>query len=408
MPNHNVVRLIQPGAFDDQLTDVLRNGARALLAQAIAAVRDPRVVDECFIVGLLGNVGRMALAEHLDYADAAAAAGWLDAPDERAAVGCTSDEVSAEILDRWGLPEVLGDAVRHRNEPSGVQGVSARIARVLHVADAAARLVIAEAEQSGPALERYRLSAAEHLDLTAAETDELLVAATPALEEIAVMFSSAEPHEMPLDVLLSRAKESLAELSMNMVAALASEQSRSQQLEVENRRLAAEATTDALTSLPNRRAYDTFIERTVAARRRRGATSALGLLMIDLDGFKAVNDTHGHSVGDDVLRQVGARLAVHARSDEFAARIGGEEFVVVAPATDREEIVLAAERLRKAIAAEPVMTPMGPLEITASIGAAWLDDIQPSATRRVYEAADAALREAKNAGRNCVVSVAVE
>ncbi|WP_372594860.1 diguanylate cyclase [Actinotalea sp.] len=382
--------------------------ATSALAQVISSARDPRLVDECFIVGLLGNLGRLALTEHLDYADAARAAGhWLDDVDERAAVGCTSDEVTGEILDRWGLPGVLSDAVRHRNRPEGTQGAAARIARVLSVADAAARLVVATPDRAGAALEAYQVRAAELLDLTEEETDGLLVGATPALEEIADMFRTERPHEASLELLLLRAKESLAALSPNLVAALATEQSRSRQLEAENRRLEAAALTDTLTALPNRRAYDAFIERIVAGRRRRGATWALGLLMIDLDGFKAVNDTHGHSVGDDVLRQIGARLAEHTRSDEFAARIGGEEFVVVAPVTDPDEIALAGERLRAAVASVPVATPVGPLTVTASVGAAWLDDVAPGATRRVFEAADAALREAKSSGRNCVVTVPV-
>ncbi len=382
--------------------------ATSALARVISASRDPRLVDECFIVGLLGNLGRVALSEHIDYADAVLAAqDWLDSEDERAAVGCTSDEVTAHILEGWGLPAVLADAVRHRSEPQAAGGAAARIARVLAVAHAAARLVIAGREQAGPALERFRRCAAAHLELTEDETDRLLVDAAPALEEIAEMFRSEQPHEVPIDLLLLRAKDGITRLSLNVVAQLSKEQSRTQQLAAENRRLAAEAATDALTLLPNRRAYEKFIERAVEGRRRHTPTGALGLLIIDLDGFKSVNDNHGHSVGDAVLRLIGARLALHTRRDEFSARIGGEEFVVVTPVTNREEIALTAERLRRAIADETVVTSIGPLAITASIGAGWLEDVEPAATKRLFEAADAALREAKRTGRNRVVTAQV-
>lgn len=375
------------------------------LARAISARRAPRLADECFVAGLLGNLGRLALAEHPAYAEAAdAAPTWLDTADELAAVGCTSDEVTARILDSWGLPSVLSDAIRNRTEPDHAEQLARPVARVLDVAAAAARLVVARPDHAGAALETYRRAAARHLALTAKEADDLLVDAAPALEEIAAMFRSENPHDAPLDVLLLRAKDALARLSLATVAALSQEQHRTERLESENRRLAAEAATDALTALPNRRAYDDVIERTVAARERRPVPGALGLLMIDLDRFKAVNDTYGHRVGDSVLRLMGAMLALHTRRDEFAARIGGEEFAVVVPMTDPEEITLAAERFRRAIAGEVLDTPAGPLHITASVGAAWLDDTEPHAARRLYDAADEALHRAKRAGRNCIVT----
>ncbi|MCB2175779.1 MAG: GGDEF domain-containing protein [Actinomycetales bacterium] len=396
----------RPNPADAGATLVWRHTlATSAMARAISARRNPRLADECFIAGLLGNLGRIALAEYPAYAGAAGGPpAWLDTADELAAVGCTSDEVTARILDSWGLPPVLSDAIRHRSEPSRADGVTGTIAAVLDVAAAAARLVVAGPDEAGGALEQYRAAAGRHLALTAKEADALLVDAAPALEEIAAMFRSENPNDVPLDVLLLRAKDGLARLGLATLAALSQEQHRTERLESENRRLAAEAATDALTALPNRRAYDDFIARTVAARERRAVPGVLGLLMIDLDRFKSVNDTHGHRVGDSVLRLMGAMLALHSRRDEFAARIGGEEFAVVVPVTDPEEITLAAERFRRAIAGEVLQTPAGALRITASVGAAWLDDAEPQAAQRLYDAADAALHEAKMAGRNCIVT----
>lgn len=376
------------------------------VARAISTLRAPRLADECFVAGLLGNLGRLALAEHPSYAEAAHGEPvWLDTADELAAVGFTSDEVTARILDNWGLPPVLGDAIRHRAEPQHTDGVTAVIATVLGVAGSAARLVVADPQHAGAALEQYRLAAGRYLGFSTKEAESLLLDAAPALEEIAAMFRSENPHDVPLEVLLLRAKDSLARLSLATVAALSQERHRAEHLEAENRRLAAEAATDALTALPNRRAYNEFIERTVAARARRQVPGALGLLMIDLDRFKVVNDTHGHRVGDAVLRLMGAMLALHTRRDEFTARIGGEEFAVVIPVTDPEEITRAAERFRQAIAGEPMDTPAGPLRITASVGAAWLDDTQPQAAQRLYDAADHALHLAKQSGRNRIATL---
>ena len=392
----------QPDLSDPTAVLIWRHTlATSALSRVLATSRDPRVGDEAFIAALLGDLGRLALVEHGAYLDAAHAGhGWLDREAELEVAGCTSDEVTARILEGWGLPAVLADAVRHRADPSQAYGTAARIAKVLAVADAAALLVVTGPDAAGLALEHYRTRALDLLDLTGDETDRLLVEAAPALEEIARMFRAELPHDLPLDALLLRAKESLARLSLDAVVALSQEQSRAQHLESENRRLAAEAATDALTALANRRAYDAFLDRTIATRLRRPGPGSVGLLMIDVDRFKAINDTHGHRVGDDVLRLMSARLALHTRRDEFVARIGGEEFAVVLPVTHADEIAPPAGPFPGATAADPLDTPIGPLVITASVGGSWTDELDADASRRLYAAADAALQEAKATGRN--------
>ena len=101
-----------------------------------------------------------------------------------------------------------------------------------------------------------------------------------------------------------------------------------------------------------------------------------------------------------MLRGLAARLALHTRRSESVARVGGEEFVIVLPVTDPGEIVLAAERFRKAIADEPFETGIGPLSITVSIGVATTGAVHPGTADEIYEAADAALYDAKRSGRN--------
>ncbi len=371
------------------------------VAQNLAKTHEPRLADECFISSLLGNLGRLALVDEPVYAKTRdAAGGWLDHEAERHAFGVSSLDVTAEILAGWGLPPVLGEAIRHLHHPADALGQSVRIAGILNVADAAAELLIADEAEAPAALEQYTARAAGQLDSNQEEIEALLIDAGPAVDDIAAMFRTDAPTEAPIADLLTRAKEGLARMSLDMVVALSQEESRAEQLATENERLATEAATDALTGLPNRRTFDATMAREISARLRHPQPGSLGLLMMDLDKFKAVNDTHGHQVGDEVLKGFAARLKLHTRRDEMLARVGGEEFVVVIPVTDADEIPLAAERFRKAVAAEPFPTDAGPLDITVSIGVACTANLHEAVAKELYEAADQALYEAKHGGRN--------
>ena len=163
------------------------------------------------------------------------------------------------------------------------------------------------------------------------------------------------------------------------------------------------AITDPLTGLYNRRYTETHLDNLVA--RVQGGGKAISLLMMDIDHFKAVNDTHGHNVGDEVLREFAERIAQGVRGIDLAARYGGEEFVVVMPETGVEDAALVAERLRQSIADRPfqVSTDEGRLAVTVSIGLADTGLESANDTRSLLGKADEALYAAKNQGRNRVV-----
>jgi diguanylate cyclase (GGDEF)-like protein len=173
------------------------------------------------------------------------------------------------------------------------------------------------------------------------------------------------------------------------------------ELAVAHRRLEQDALTDVLTGLPNRRyLIDRLAHEWTAAR--RGGTP-LACMVVDIDHFKAVNDSFGHDVGDQVLRSVAAVLQRHVRGTDVVCRFGGEEFVVIS-ATDFDSAVQFAERLRKAIEQE-IPGPLGPFgrPVTVSIGV----DVRSPQTRSpeaLLKAADEGLFLAKRSGRNCVAS----
>lgn len=156
---------------------------------------------------------------------------------------------------------------------------------------------------------------------------------------------------------------------------------------------------DALTGLYNRRHVLETIEHELARAGRQG--SAVGVLMIDVDLFKRVNDAHGHTGGDAVLVEVARRLRDGVRSWDEVARVGGEEFCIIAPEVgDEGEVADLGERLRAAIAERAVEVGPGvAIPVTVSVGIALLHDGEGSA-ERVFDCADRALYAAKRRGRN--------
>jgi diguanylate cyclase (GGDEF)-like protein len=160
---------------------------------------------------------------------------------------------------------------------------------------------------------------------------------------------------------------------------------------------AAEAHTDALTLVGNRRAFETDIARCLADF--HGAGQVFTLAMIDLDKFKRLNDTYGHQAGDEVLRGTGRILRRVLHESDCIARYGGEEFVVIFNRATIAEVQRALTRLRKAIAATEFKVPAGALGVTISIGAAQARGAETQ--EAIVHRADAALYASKEAGRNC-------
>ncbi|MDB5619209.1 PleD family two-component system response regulator [Tardiphaga sp.] len=165
------------------------------------------------------------------------------------------------------------------------------------------------------------------------------------------------------------------------------------------------AITDGLTGLHNRRYMESHLE--TLAEQAGVRSKPLALMMLDIDFFKSINDTHGHDCGDDVLREFAVRIRKSIRGIDLACRYGGEEFVIVMPETDITVAGMVAERLRRAIAGEPFAIDKGArhIDVTISIGLSTLETKgEPIAD--VLKRADVALYRAKHDGRNRVVAAA--
>ncbi|SMQ62949.1 diguanylate cyclase (GGDEF) domain-containing protein [Devosia lucknowensis] len=163
--------------------------------------------------------------------------------------------------------------------------------------------------------------------------------------------------------------------------------------------LAGLARVDELTQLLNRRAFDEALARLHAGIVSGSAAGAL--LTLDIDHFKAINDTHGHAAGDAVLRSFAATLRNSVRAGDQLYRIGGEEFAIILAGAGPDKAVDLANRLREAVSAQPIPYRDVKIPVTVSVGAAMLSgDLTPA---ELLEAADAALYKAKTDGRNRVV-----
>jgi diguanylate cyclase (GGDEF)-like protein/PAS domain S-box-containing protein len=167
------------------------------------------------------------------------------------------------------------------------------------------------------------------------------------------------------------------------------------QLEQRNRELDVVSRTDHLTRLWNRRHVEEHLTMALSASRRHERPVAV--LLLDIDEFKAVNDGHGHQAGDRVLREIAARLRTAVRGEDTLGRWGGDEFLVVLPDTTTEAAIVAAERLRAAVAATPLEVAGAEVSVTISVGVAVAVSGDEDG---LLTDADAALARAKQGGRN--------
>src|SRR3954451_13724545 len=229
------------------------------------------------------------------------------------------------------------------------------------------------------------------------------------------MSSSVGEHRSKLDqashLLTSGANtsdESLAELvvdvigdvvraNQNLKSKLDTAEGRLQEQAVEIEAHMSRSLTDALTGLPNRREFNERLEERMGAWNRR--RDVFSLLLLDVDHFKKLNDKYGHLTGDQVRATIGRALRGAIRREDAVARFGGEEFEILLPSTSLNDAVLAAQKVREAVARVSINRGGQQLTVTVSGGLATIESNER--VESLIQRADSALYSAKEAGRNC-------
>jgi diguanylate cyclase (GGDEF)-like protein len=299
------------------------------------------------------------------------------------------------LLRDWQLPEILSQAVATQgidltsmalNQPEHRLGWILQIANTL----VTPLIPLSETGDEPPARVRAVLRSAFEMDDERANRmiDEILA----DYHEVASIFDVKLESQAEAVELYAEAQEEAARVGM--VAQL--EQAK---MLAANRDLLRRATTDPLTGMANRAKFDERLGEELA-RVRRGQ-SDLCLIMLDIDHFKKFNDTHGHQVGDLVLKRVATAVGNILREVDLVARYGGEEFVVLAPQTDRKGACVLAARVQRCVQELRIDLCGMRLGVTISSGVAITADYaQPPTPEQFIGDADAQLYLSKKAGRN--------
>ena len=372
---------------------------------------------EHLLTGLLMDIGRLAMLKTIPGPYQAVLDEWRQAESEplhvveSRSLGFDHLTIGAELMRHWNLPEALRTATRLHHAPlSELREVTSGDAPLVQSAAIAAALGDYFCTNAkGVALERLRELAGHFLGLRDEALNQELLTLKSRIDAAGEVFA-IDTAELPDTAdLMAQANEQLAQLAMREHVAgtqatarqLAVEQEQ-RVLRVQNEQLMHQTLHDPLTKVYNRVFFDETLNKEVVRCCR--TAESLGVIFVDVDRFKQINDSYGHQFGDCVLKRVAECMSETLRSCDLLARYGGEEFVVLATQATEKGIEKVAHRLRARIETEDFRYGSQRVPVTASFGASLTipgprdHELGP----RLIAAADEAMYQAKQAGRNCV------
>lgn len=381
--------------------DHMRYWRRSIYAATAARVISAKVgclqQEEAFLSTLLADVGVLVLnnvlGEQYDSVYKSAESHCQLRVQEAAALGATHAEVGGYLVDGWKLPPVLAVPIRCHHEPASAGDPQlVRLSEIVGIAGRCADVFVDKMPASAVAEVRDLMLKA--FNISVAEADAMFTEIAEKTREVAKLFEINLGSQVDLAAILKQANEALIDLTLQT-------QMRATQLTEQNEILKVKATTDRLTGLSNRATFDDFLAEqfTIAIESK----SALSLIMLDIDKFKNINDTHGHQAGDVVLAAMSGLMKDIAGAKDLAARYGGEELTLVLPGASKGVAAGIAETLRRAIESRPVQFESTTIRCTASLGVATVEPGSPfTQPAHLLKAADLAVYKAKHSGRNNV------
>ncbi len=353
--------------------------------------------QEAYTVGLLSQYGRFVFASTRPevYGQIIRSAHRVpgDLPDlEQTAFDTTYATVGAQLMRSWGLPESICSAISLFRDDSP-QRDEVPLAWVIALAEEAASVVcpVQIGEDATP--EYFAGMAQQRFGMSPQACKAALSAITEETRNVCEVLDLPLSKVRSIEDLEVQVRDRITELG---IALHLENQALARQQEDLHRR----ATTDALTGVGNRAAFDARLD--LELERAARSKQAFALLMLDVDHFKRFNDTYGHQAGDRVLKAVAKAIENNVRKVDYVARYGGEEFSIVAPEVTTDGVAHLAERIRSVV--EHCLVPWNQLRlsVTISVGTAiYVRDFESLDASRVIGDADALLYETKCAGRNC-------
>jgi diguanylate cyclase (GGDEF)-like protein len=381
---------------------------RAILAatwgKLLASEFGRRDAEEVFLSALLQDIGMLALDKITPDVYSGISPFQLEhtrvCQHEQSCIGTDHRSVGSWLLKSWNMPAALVRGVQHSHDPGagGVETEHREFVRCVALSGDLADVWLTDQTQDG--IQRAGFAARRHLGILPNRLNEMFGIIR---EQIPVAENLFDMQIFPADQLqdiMDTAREALVIRNLYEIDKNKELEHQKVRLKEENSVLKVESERDGLTGVYNRRAFEEAMEREFAAATKNGWP--LSVVFVDLDKFKDINDTHGHQGGDAMLKDVASLLTGTLRETDVVARYGGDEFVLLLPGVDSDQVEVIARRLVENARDRKVDSGNGRLiSITLSLGIATCDSRSAFATSQdLLAAADTALYHSKRNGRN--------
>ncbi len=331
---------------------------------------------------------------------------------EESILGGNHSFIGAEVAKNWGFPEVLILPIQYHHEPEKCPSKNNKIqlsVKAVYLSDLLVNILYSEKPDEYH--NKFRKSAKKLLDLNSNDIESILEQMHSRVQEAGAYFNLKIKSSKSIQEILQEANIRLSLLNLDydqinkqLVQAKIHLEQMTIELEKKNKILNNLANIDGLTGIYNHRFFQNALDQEISRAIRH--ESCVSLLLIDIDHFKLFNDTYGHQVGDFVLVEFAKILRENIRKYDILARYGGEEFAVILPKTTMKDAWAVGEKLRIAIETSEFAGESEKYHVTASFGQTYSDPAADDdfSKNTFINQADEALYEAKEKGRNCVIS----